>query len=81
MRELKTRKEISDWLTQRLQAIPECSDAKVSVQYQLLAPDADGCNWNRDVVFNFGMSDPDTVRERVLPIYEEARRRFNVSEP
>jgi hypothetical protein len=81
MRELKTRKEISDWLTQQLHSIPGCSDTSVSVQYELLEPEQDGCNWSRDLVINYGRDDSEIVLRHLRPLYEDARRRFNVREP
>ena len=81
MREFKTRREISEWLTGELRKHPGCGDTTVSVQYQLQEPDADGCNWSRDIVFNFGRNDTVVAKDRLRPIFEEARRRFNVREP
>ena len=81
MREMKTRDAISEWINDRLQAQTGCADAHATVQYQLLEPDPDGCNWSRDLILNYGTSDEVLVRSRLRPIYEEARRRFNVFEP
>jgi hypothetical protein len=80
MRELKTRQQISDWITQSLQAFPECADARATVQYELQEPDAEGCNWSRDLILNYGRSDSDAVLRHLRPLHQEARRRFNVSE-
>jgi hypothetical protein len=81
MREGKTRDEISRWINERLKAQPGCSDARATVQYELLEPESDGCNWSRDVILNYGTCDELIVRERLRPIYEEARRLFDVREP
>jgi hypothetical protein len=81
MRELKTRQQISQWITQRLQIFPDCAGANVTVQYELQEPDADGCNWSRDLILNYGRSDSDAVLQHLRPLHQEARRRFNVSEP
>jgi len=81
MRQLKTRQEISDWLTDNLHAIPGCSETTVSVQYELREPEQDGCNWSRDLVINYGRDDSEVVTRHLRSLYEDARRRFNVSEP
>jgi hypothetical protein len=81
VREGKTRNEISLWINERLQAEHGCADARATVLYELRTPDADGCNWSRDVSLNYGTCDEVVVRERLRPIWEEARRRFYVREP
>jgi hypothetical protein len=81
MRELKTRQEISTWITQKLQAFPGCADATVTVQYQLREPMSDGCNWTDDLLLNYGTGDSESVLQHLRPLHQEARRRFNVSEP
>ena len=80
MRELKTRQQISDWITQKLRAFPECADAKVTVQYELREPDNEGCNWSRDLILNYGRSGSEAVLQHLRPLHQEARWRFNVSE-
>ena len=80
MREFKTRQEISDWLTQELRKFPGCEETTVSIQYELQGPDADGCNWSRDIVFNFGRNDSVVAKEHLRPLFDEARRRFSVRE-
>jgi hypothetical protein len=80
MRELKTRQQISDWITLRLQASPECADATASVQHELQEPAPDGCNWSEDLVLSYGTSDSEAVLQHLRPLHQEARRRFNVSE-
>jgi hypothetical protein len=81
MREFKTRREISDWLTQELRKFPGCEETTASVQYELQKPDTDGCNWSRDILLNFGRNDSVVSKDRLRPLFEEARRRFNVREP
>jgi hypothetical protein len=81
MRELKTRREISDWLTRQLNRHPGCAETQVTVQYQLVEPDTDGCNWSRDLNISYGRDDSHLVHQRLRPLFEEARRRFNVREP
>ena len=81
MRELRTRQEISDWLTHELRIYPECADASATVQYELREPLPDGCNWSEDLVLNCGTSDRGAVLSHLRPLHREARRRFNVSEP
>lgn len=81
MREGKTRDEISRWINERLEAQPGCSDAPATVQYERLEAESDCCNWSRDVILNYGTRDKRIVRERLRPIYEAARRLFNVREP
>lgn len=81
MRELRTRDEISGWLTEELRKHPECRETRVSVQYELQEPGADGCNWSRDLIINYGRDDSVLVDARLRPLFEEARRRFNVREP
>jgi hypothetical protein len=81
MRELKTRRELSDWLTRQLNGHPGCGETRVTVQYQLVEPDADGCNWSRDLNLNYGRDDSLVVHQHLRPLFEEARRRFNVHEP
>lgn len=71
MRELKTRQEISTWITQKLQAFPGCADATVTVQYQLREPMSDGCNWTDDLLLNYGTGDSESVLQpppKSLPI-------------
>lgn len=80
MRELRTRKEISEWITTELRKYPECSDASVSVQFELRMPDPEGCNWSDSVVINAGKSDREDVLENLRPILRRARRSFNVNE-
>jgi hypothetical protein len=80
MREGKTRDEISQWINRCLQAEPGCADARATVKFELDTPDADGCNWSRDVNLNYGTCDEVLVRERLRPIWEAARRCFNVRE-
>ena len=81
MRELKTREEISEWLNRELRKHPDCQGTRVSVQYELREPDADDCNWSRDLIINYGGDDSVLVHQHLRPLFEEARRRFNVSEP
>lgn len=80
MRELKTRQQISDWITERLQAFPGCADATVIVPYEIQEPAPDGCNWSEDLVLNYGTSRIEVVLQHLRPLHREARRRFNVSE-
>jgi len=80
MRELKTRQQISQWITQRLQIFPDCAGANVTIQHELQEPDAEGCNWSRDLILDYGKSDSDAVLQHLRPLHQEARRRFNVSE-
>jgi len=54
MRELKTRRELSDWLTQQLYRRPGCGETKATVKYELQEPVADGCNWSRDLSLTYG---------------------------
>jgi hypothetical protein len=46
----------------------------------MLEPDEDGCNWSRDLIINYGRSDSMLVNQHLRPLFEEARRRFNVRE-
>jgi hypothetical protein len=80
MREFKTRDEIGAWLNRGLHKHPGCEGARATVQYELLEPDADGCNWSRDLIINYGRNDSVVVNEHLSPLFEEARRRFNVRE-
>ena len=80
MRELKTRAEISAWLNQELHKLEGCGEARVTVQYEILELDADGCNWSRDLIINYARDDSVLVNQRLRPLFEEARRRFNVRE-
>jgi hypothetical protein len=81
MRELRTRREVSEWLTRELRAHSGCQGTIVTVQYQLREPEADGCNWSRDLVINYGRDNSEVVHRYLRPLFEEARRRFNVHEP
>lgn len=81
MREFRTRQQISRWITEKLQAFPECADASASVQYVLREPAPDGCNWSHDLVLNYGCSDCEAVLRHLRPLHQEARLRFNVREP
>jgi hypothetical protein len=44
-------------------------------------PDAEGCNWSRDLNINYGRDDSHVVHQHLRPLFEEARRRFNVRKP
>lgn len=57
MRELKTRSEISDWLTRQLNAHPGCTETRLTVQYELQQPDAEDCNWSDELRINYGRID------------------------
>ena len=81
MREFKTRSEISAWLNQELHKHEGCTEARVTVQYELQEPDADGCNWSRDLIINYGRDDSLLVNQHLRALFEEARGRFNVREP
>ena len=81
MREFKTRQEIGHWLSRRLNRHPGCTETKGTVQYELREPDAEGCNWPRDLSLNYGRDDSVVVNQYVRPPFEEGRRRFSVSEP
>jgi len=80
LRELKTPQQISDWITERLQAFAGCADATVIIQYEIQEPASDGCNWSEDLVLNYGTSQREVVLQHLRPLHREARRRFNVSE-
>ncbi len=69
MRELKTRRDISDWLTRQLNGHPGCGETKVTVQYQLAEPDAEGCNWSRDLNINYGRDDSHFVHQLHIPAH------------
>jgi hypothetical protein len=81
VRELKTRDEISAWITRELNTRPGCEEATVTVRFELLEPEPDGCNWADDLILNYGRNDSYLVLQHLRPLYQEARRRFNVSEP
>ncbi len=81
MREFRKRDEISAWLDRELHKHPGCEEAHATVQYELLEPDEDGCNWSRDIYINYGRNDHLLVDQHLRPLFEEARRRFNVREP
>jgi hypothetical protein len=81
MRELKTRAEISAWLNQELHKHRGCEESRATVQYELREPDVDGCNWSRDLIVNYGRDDRVLVNQHLRPLFEEARKRFNVREP
>lgn len=78
MRELKTPKQISEWITDRLQAFPGCEHATVIIQYEIQVPAPDGCNWSEDLVLNYGTNQREVVLQHLRPLHREARRRFNV---
>jgi hypothetical protein len=80
MRQFKTRAEMSAWLNQELHKHKGCEEARATVQYEMLEPDEDGCNWSRDLIINCGRSDSMLVNQHLRPLFEEARRRFNVRE-
>jgi hypothetical protein len=80
MREFKTRAEISAWLNQELHKHKGCQEARATVQYELQEPDEDGCNWSRDLIINYGRDDSVLVNQHLRPLFEEARRKFNVRE-
>jgi hypothetical protein len=80
MRELKTRRVISEWLTLELNAQPGCEETKVT-KYQLVESDTEGCNRSRVLSLNYGRDDSLVVHQKLRPLFEEARRRFNVFEP
>lgn len=80
MRELKTREEISNWLSRQLHQCPDCQDTRVTVPHLLQEPDEAGCNFSRDLIINYGRDDNVVVNGYLRPLFEEARRRFNVQE-
>ena len=51
------------------------------MQYELIEPDAEGCNWSDELRINYGRDDSLIVHQHLRPLFEEARRRFNVHEP
>lgn len=79
MRELVTKAELSAILTKELQAMPDAAGSKLSVQYALQEPDADGCNWSETVIVSVG---PKATAEYLTPlaaaIIRRARQRYNV---
>jgi hypothetical protein len=58
-----------------------CEEARATVQYEMLEPDEDACNWSRDLITNYGVNHSALVNQYLRPLFEEARRRFNVREP
>jgi hypothetical protein len=80
MRQFKTRDELSAWLNQALHKHPGCEAARATVQYELVEPDADGCNWSRDIIIDYDCNDSVVVNEHLRALFEEARRRFNLRE-
>jgi hypothetical protein len=81
MREFKTRREIGDWLTRQLKDCPGYGETKVTVQYQFVEPNPEGCNRSRDLSVNYGRDDNFIVHQHSRPLFEGAQRRFNVLGP
>jgi hypothetical protein len=81
MRKLRTKRQIGLWIMEELHKLPECADARVSIQYELDERAPDGCNWSDSVVVKCGVNDREDVIERLRPILRRARCSFNVSEP
>lgn len=79
MRQLVTKAELSAILTKELQALPDAGGSRISVQYALQEPDADGCNWSETVIVSVG---PRATATYLTPlaaaIVRRARQRYNV---
>ena len=75
-----SRDELDAWLTQEILAFEDCNESTLSVQYVLVHPDAEGCNWS-GVVAGVG---PDITAEQIQPIaaqiVKRARVLFNIAE-
>ena len=80
MRETVTRAGLSDILTAELQTIEDAAGSRITVQYELLEPDADGCNWSDSVSVRVGpKASPEYLRPIVSDIIKRARSRYNIS--
>ena len=80
-RTIVSLEELSAWMTERVQMHEDCAQTKVSVQYRLQSPDAYGCNWSDNVVFNLRPNaSTDVVLTLVRDLTCEARQKFNVRE-
>lgn len=79
-RKTVTREELDGWLTQEICKVEDCDGSRLSVQYLLAEPDADGCNWS-GVTAQVG---PNTTGEQIQPIMakiaDRARALFNLAE-
>ncbi len=80
-RTLITLDELSNKLTEQLQQVDGAGESRVTVQYILQEPDADGCNWSDSVVLTL---DKDTSSKTLGPfvtqLVQAARMKFNVKE-
>jgi hypothetical protein len=81
-RKLVTLDELSALLTSELQKIPDAAGSKITVQFRLREPDADGCNWSdTDIVVSHG---PNALHKNLAPhvqqLVKDARERFNIQD-
>jgi hypothetical protein len=73
--------ELSEWLTLELQKVPDAGGSKITVQYALQTPDAEGCNWSDTVVLGVGKdATPEYLQPYVRQLINAARSRFNLKE-
>lgn len=79
-RKAVTRAELDEWLTQEICKVEDCDGSRLAVQYLLVEPDANGCNWS-GVIAHVG---PNTTADAIQPIasriVDRARSKFNLIE-
>ncbi len=79
-RKIVSLEQLSNWLTEYVQAHEDCEGTTIRVQYKLQKPDSEGCNWSDTVTFNPGPSaDKRLVTRIVGDAVREAREKFNVA--
>ena len=78
-RKIVSMDTLSEWLTTHVSNHEDCEGTNVSVQYKLLSPDSNGCNWSESVILNPG---PNADKQMLMTILanavRDAREKFNV---
>jgi len=78
-REIISREELSEWLTERVSGHVDCEGTKVTVQYKLKSPDSEGCNWSDSVIYNYGPNADNYILAGIVgTAVREARDKFNI---
>jgi len=75
-RQIKSRQELSDLMTQAIQRIEDFDKTEIACRYRLAELD-DGCNWSADVLIMNGPGTPD-FHTAVAKIVAEHRRIYNL---
>jgi len=79
-RDLISRDELAQWLTQELQKVEDCEHCSVSGILLLQKPDDQGCNWSDSITVRSAGVPAEYFGDYLRPIIARARARFNVVE-